>query len=363
MILKFSLYRLALLVALLTGITGCASIGPRTVARDRFDYITAISDSWKAQMLLNLVKLRYGDAPVFLDVASVITQTGLQGTLAVSGSWWQNLLQLPFTSSVGVSAAGTYGEKPTVTYLPMSGEKFARSLMTPIPPAAILNFLQAGYPADIIMRLTVHTINGIHSRFGYGVRAREADLEFYPLVEKLRNIQQSGAIGLRMKKIGNQTDTLIVFSKKPNPAIQADRAEVRKLLGLDPQTDEFNVVYGSVAANDKEIALLTRSLLEILTDLSSYIDVSAANVDQKRTFPSPAPESVNGALVPSPIRILSSSQKPDDTFTAVPYGQDWYWIDDKDFPSKRLFSFIMFLFTLTDTGDKQGAPIVTIPAG
>ena len=40
---------------LLAGLGGCASIGPATVARDRFDYITAISDSWKAQMLLNVV--------------------------------------------------------------------------------------------------------------------------------------------------------------------------------------------------------------------------------------------------------------------------------------------------------------------
>ena len=104
-------------------------------------------------------------------------------------------------------------------------------------------------------------------------------------------------------------------------------------------------------------------MLEILTDLSSYIDVPPAKVEQKRTFPTPAPEIVNGASVPALMRILSSPQKPDDAFAAVPYGQDWYWIDDKDFPSKRLFSFIMFLFTLTDTGDKQGAPIVTIPAG
>ena len=66
---------------LLAGLTGCASIGPANVARDRFDYIAAISDSWKAQMLLNVVKLRYGDAPVFLDVVSVITQTGYQGTV------------------------------------------------------------------------------------------------------------------------------------------------------------------------------------------------------------------------------------------------------------------------------------------
>jgi hypothetical protein len=348
-----------LVFLLIAGLSGCASVGPGNVARDRFDYISAISDSWKAQMLLNLVKLRYGDAPVFLDVASVITQTGVQGTVGVSGNWWQH----PFFSSTGVSALGTYGEKPTVTYLPMSGEKFARSLMTPIPPSAVLSFLQAGYPADIVLRLTVHAINGIHSRYGYGARARDADPEFYPLVEKLRSIQESGEIGLRVKKTGNQADTLIVFSKKPNPKIQADRVEVRKLLGLDLQNDEFSVVYGSVAANDKEIALLTRSVLEIITDLSSYIDVPPANVEQKRTFPSPPPESANGAAVPRLMRVLSSTSKPDDAFASVPYGKDWYWIDDKDFPSKRLFSFIMFLFTLTETGDKQGAPIVTIPAG
>ncbi len=349
----------ATIILIFTGLNGCGSIGPGTVARDRFDYISAISDSWKSQMLYNLVKLRYGDAPVFLDVASVITQTGIRGTVGVSGSWWQN----PFFSSAGVNAAGDYGEKPTVTYLPMSGEKFARSLMTAIPPGAILSFLQAGYPADLVLRLTVNTINGIHSPYGYGARSRAADPEFFPLVEKLRNIQQSGQIGLRVKRTGTETATTIVFIKKPTPAIAADRDEVRKLLGLNPETDEFDVVYGSVAANDKEIALLTRSVLEILTDLSSYTDVPAANVEQKRTFPSPAPEIVNGAPVPPPIRILSSPQKPDDAFVAVPYGQNWYWIDDKDFASKRLFSFIMFLFTLTEPGDKQGAPIITVPAG
>jgi hypothetical protein len=71
----------------------------------------------------------------------------------------------------------------------------------------------------------------------------------------------------------------------------------------------------------------------------------------------------NGAAVPPLIRILSSPQEPADVFAAVPYGQSWYWIDDKDFASKRLFSLIMFLFTLTETGDKQGAPIITIPVG
>jgi len=52
-------------------VTGCTGIGPQTITRDRFDYINAISNSWKKQMLLNLVKTRYVDAPVFMEVSSV----------------------------------------------------------------------------------------------------------------------------------------------------------------------------------------------------------------------------------------------------------------------------------------------------
>ena len=40
-------------------LSGCAGLGPRTIPRDRFDYARAISESWKSQMLLNMVKLRY----------------------------------------------------------------------------------------------------------------------------------------------------------------------------------------------------------------------------------------------------------------------------------------------------------------
>jgi hypothetical protein len=352
------------LILVLSGLSACASIGPATLARDRFDYITAISNSWKSQMLLNLVKLRYGDAPVFLDVASVINQYGIEGSLGFSGSWAQNAqAPWPYTALYNWFGSGRYAERPTITYSPLSGEKFARSLMTPIPPAAILNFLQAGYPVDLVLRLTVHSINGVQSRYGGGARMREADPEFYPLVERLRSIQLSGDIGMRVQKIGDRTATMVVFSRKPSPVIQAARDEVRKLLGLDPKSNEFSVVYGSVASNDKEIAILTRSMLEILIDLSSYIEVPAASAMERRTFPTPAPEVASGAPLAPLIRILSSPQTPGDAFAAVPYQQDWYWIDDKDLPSKRLFSFIMFLFTLTETGDRQGAPIITVPVG
>jgi hypothetical protein len=336
-------------ILLLAGLGGCASVGPSTISRDRFDYISAISDSGKSGMLLNLVKLRYGDAPVFLDMSSVINQYTVEASLGYNSS--------------SFSGQGTYTDRPTITYLPVSGDKFARGLVTPIPPPIIVNLIQAGYPVDLVLRLGVHAINGIHTRYGGPARQRAADPQFYPLAEKLQKIQHAGEIGMRIQKTADQDTSIIVFKKEVSPALAADVAEVRRILGLDPDALEFTVVYGSVASNNREIALLTRPMVEILTDLSSYIEVPAAGLAEGRTFASPPREVVDGKPVMPLIRILSSPQRPEDVFAAVPYRENWYWIDDKDFPSKRIFSFVMFLFWFLETGIRQGAPLITLPAG
>jgi hypothetical protein len=62
--------RLRLVLAIAIMAVGCQTIGPGSVQRDRLDYAGAIADSWKEQALLNIVKLRYFDTPMFLDVAS-----------------------------------------------------------------------------------------------------------------------------------------------------------------------------------------------------------------------------------------------------------------------------------------------------
>ena len=58
--------------------TGCTHLGPKTVTVDRFDYSTAIADSWKQLTLLNIVKLSYMDLPVFVDVAFIISGYSMQ---------------------------------------------------------------------------------------------------------------------------------------------------------------------------------------------------------------------------------------------------------------------------------------------
>jgi hypothetical protein len=342
----------------LFSLTACVGLGPMTVSRDRFDYTAAISDSWKRQMLFNLVKIRYGDAPVFLDVSSVISQYQIAGALNLNAT----MNQQPSSSSQTVGMAGTYVDRPTITFTPILGDKFARSMMSPIPPAAILNLTQGGYPVDLVFRTMVHEINGVRNRFGGEGRARSGDPEFYKLIDAMRRIQLAGGVGMRVERKDKQEAAMLVLRGTRDPEVEALRKEVRKILGLDPLAEDFQVVYGAIPTNNKEIAILTRSILEILIDISADIEVPVADVEETRVAPT-FEEMDAGQKVRPLIRIQSSPEKPSDAFVSIPYRNSYFWIDDRDMRSKKIFSFLMFVFTLVETGEKGASPVVTIPTG
>ncbi|HOW55807.1 MAG TPA: hypothetical protein PLR60_14280 [Syntrophorhabdaceae bacterium] len=346
---------------------GCASIGPDSVVRDRSAYVATISDSWESQMLLNLVKLRYGHAPVFLDVASVITQYALQ-TQANVGASFQSPLTNRFTgdafaNTLSLGSSGSYTDRPTITYNPLMGEKFARSLMSPIPPAAILNLIQTGYRVDLLLRLCVQSVNGIQNSFGGPANMHDSDPEFHPLIEKMRRLQATGDIGIKIQKTKEKEMLRIILSWRANKAFDPDKTDILKLLGLDPNTNEFSVVYGAVPSGNKEIAILSRSILQIMLDLTAAVEVPEEHVVDKRVAPTFRAKAPDGSPIAPLVKVHCSLRRPDDAFVAVPFRNHWFWIDDKDVSSKNIFSFLMFIFTLTETGGKEGVPIVTIPAG
>jgi hypothetical protein len=353
----------ALIVPLLFGLSalsGCASIGPHTVMTDSFDYTGVLADSWKQRMLFNMVRLRYGDTPSFLEVASVINQYSLETGVNVSS-------QLARTNAgdtfVGIEGHGTYTDRPTITYIPLSGEKFARSLMRPLPPSAVMSMIEAGYPVDLVLRVCVESVNGIKNRSGGALRPRPADGEFYPLLERLQRIQNSGAIGLRIQRERDSETTMLSIRGKADASLIEDSLFVRKTLGINQAAEEFRIIYGSMAKDDKELAILTRSLLRIINNLASSIEVPDSHVVENMVNPTTPEITQDGTPVPPLIRIRSSSSRPDNAFVAIPYQSYWFWIDNRDMRSKGLFSFLMFIFSLTETGGKEGAPVVTISAG
>jgi len=61
------------------------------------------------------------------------------------------------------------------------------------------------------------------------------------------------------------------------------------------------------------------------------------------------------------VRILSGPAAPPDAFSAIRYRNTWYWINDGDFASKRVFTMLMIFFSLAETGVTPQVPALTIP--
>lgn len=342
----------------MTFLTACASIGPGTVQRDRFDYSSAVADSWKQQALLNIVKMRYGDNVVFVDVANIVAGYSLQTGIAVTGVVSSKEAIQGDYGSIGGQAV--YTERPTITYVPLTGQQYMRGIMTPIAPSSILFLIQAGYAADAVMLMSVESINGLENNAFAPARRNAGDPRFFQVVELIRKAQRSGDIGMRVEldKARKETTVLTFQRRDPKDAVRPESAEIRRLLNLDPDASEFRVVYGMKTGGGSDIDMATRSVYQIMLELSGTVEVPKAHMEDGSTLPVPA----LGEDVKPLMRVRSGTTRPANAFATVQYQGHWFWIDRSDMVSKRTFSFLMALFNFAETGKTENLPLVTIPA-
>ena len=245
-------------------------------------------------------------------------------------------------------------------YSPQTGSQFIRNLTQPINPGSVLFLLQSGYPADIVFDLTVEAINGVRNRSVTGGRLRPADPEFGFIVRALRKAQMSGHVGIRVERENEKTDSVVFFfhDKNIDPELAKELAEVRNTLRVDPSRPEFRVTFGATASSPNEIAILSRSIVRILSELSTFVEVPMQHLANGSA---PSLGELPSDAQP-PFRVLSSDKKPCDPFVAICYEGHWFWIEKSDFFSKRTLSYLLVLLALADTGAKESLPVITIQA-
>ncbi len=335
-------------VSLALFLISCTSMGPRTIPPDGFNYNQRIADQENEQMLLNIVRLRYLEIPKFLNVASVISQYSRSASAGAGGDFIS-------VRSLRANAGAGWADRPTITYTPMSGQAFAQSLLTPLPPAVIFFLIQSGWSAERLMRLTNSMINGIHNELGTPGERRQGDPEFRELLDVLHQLQRGGALGMHFNGDWPKVDVDIVLPAEPRTdSIRQAANRFKEILSLDANEHVFPIQYGVVVEEPNHIMVQTHSILEMLSNISWYIDVPEEHVTEGRTYSTFFPDD------PDLIHIRVSRDKPSGAYLAIAYRDHWYYIDDRDAKSKNTFAVMQILMSMANDGSGSVGPLISI---
>ena len=239
----------------------------------------------------------------------------------------------------------------------MAGAKFTRSLLSPIPPAALLSLLQAGWRVDFVFRIAVRSINGVQNQSRSPWLAGSSSPDFRPLVDALARIQRAGAVGARVDRDAKPAVADLILREPQAGPVRDDIHFVRQVLELHPEINEFRITSDSFPKDDREIAILSRSMLEVLTELAFDVEVPSEHRGRVTAW-----DRSQGGDVDAFMRVRSSREGyPDDVFAVTRYADTWFWITHEDSASKRMLYFLQLLLSLAETGPAPPSPLVTIP--
>ena len=359
-------YYLPLLLGLIS-LTGCQStFGPSAIDNTHIPYNQAIADTLNQQMLLNLVRLRYYAEPYYLKVGSVTASLKFTGSAGIN----TNIDLGPGRNSISPNLGFGYTDSPTISYQPLQGEDFFKSVLTNIPLGKLFVLSSTGWSINQIFSLCVEEINGI----GNATKASGLTPELAPQYQKyerilflLKTLQDEGnlKIGPSSKQKGGQ---LIKFIENFQNRTQIE--ELVTLLGLEKSSRLVNI--NSVGYLDLEdqsynnsLTIYTRSISSMLFYLSNTIQIPKEHIEEGLVTITKTPDGQLFDWSQTPagklFKIKSSSSYPDNAFLAIPYKDYWYYIADNDLKSKSTFMLLMQLFDHQSGRSKSTNPVLTIP--
>lgn len=367
----------ALIAVLLAAATlmleGCAAnFGPSAVRTERPNYNREIARSHDEQMLLNLVRLRYRDTPLFVELTSVVTSYTFDRSLTLGARVIGGAPPDEYTAGAGA----LIGNRPTITYLPLQGEEFAIRMLSPLPLESVMLFSQTGWSIERLMLLCVQRINDIDnapSATGPTPGAEPEFRRFRELVTRLRRLSLAGRFGMNWDfadteaaPSGHRMTFWLRAPEDPADPLAGDVAAVREALGLAADQEEYTMTPYQSRRLHGEVSVRGRSLLGVLYFLSQSVEppeehARAGLVTQTRDRAGVPFDWT--LLLGDLMRIHASRTRPANAFTAVEHRGWWFYIADDDLTSKATLSLVHLLFSLQSASGKGKSPVLTLPVG
>jgi hypothetical protein len=327
----------------------------------RGDYNEAINRTEDEQLLMSIVRGRYGDSYALLAVVGVAANVRFGASADVQAGFGSR--ENYFGNLVPFSGGLAYEENPTITYAPVQGEQHIRQLMAPMPLDLLLlatRTLTSGGGGAIFARM-VTRVNNLRNPDFLTAPPAEHDPRFMRLTELLAELRKAAVLDL-VKDPRKEVEFDVVISGY-TPQYSQKVREFLALLDLPMPADETEhiVIPTYFALKTRKlwgIGITTRSTFDLIEILQAAIEVPQEHARAGLAINYP-PMGLPG----QGVRIITSKERPKNMALAVKYRGYWFYIDEADQHTKAFFRTMRILYSMSIAGSTGQAalPVLTIP--
>jgi len=397
---------------LLLGIILPGCLGPRSLELTRLRYDQAVNETSEQQWLRNIVRLRYGDLPSFLDVSAITSQFEISGRSAITGGQERASTNRSLFGDMSLQ----FRDAPTLSYTPRDPSELTRAMVAPVGITALGLMANNGWSLDDVLRLMVAEVNGLENtpgaeqflpdtaprptlfdeaaRLAGHLRREHAIVLASVDVPKVvstpiaasrvdgSDLVQAASNKLEYRAASNPSDLVLTRTEpryrlivSPAAGGRPDVDALRQLLRLSPVRLDYDVRRADVPGGIQPLPLpdsldyvdvQTRTLLDMLTFLSKGVRVPEEHLCRGLAAQTVGPDGTvfDWTVVTQGLfQVCVQKKRPKDVAVAIEYQGYWYYIPASDKRSKSTLGLIQALFNLQLSEPKKSGPLLTLPVG
>jgi hypothetical protein len=386
-------------------------LGPSAIRYTRLRYNEVVRATNDEQLLLNIVRLRYADSPIFIDLPNITSQFEAVGRGNYLGGFGN---QTPGHASLGFGEL-SLRDTPTLSYHPREGREIAKALLTPLSSDLFI-VVNAGANLEQLLLMTINDSNDVPNAPRATTllpRVPEDNALFVRSIQLLASLRDRDATELAFGTIDDAEDASdpipvssiqgrdllnavkdgYVYRTQGQGQMTVKKREKQLFLRIrepfvhSPDVQEIERIYHLIPGRNKyrikselseevseapnplgndTIYLNMRSILQVMTFLSKGVCVPQAHELSGIAPVTPGPDGRPfdwTRITAGNFTVHSQKHRPRDAEVAAHYRGYWFYIAPDDVKSRSVLAVLEITFALQESDGRAAGPILTLPIG